>query len=220
MGMGTRRRRQRQEQMWIAQQELAKGPAHPFYKRVDELLEERKLDEFAERECAKLYAENIGRPSLAPGIYFRLLLIGYFEGLDSERGIAWRVADSLSLRSFLGFALDEQTPDHSTISRTRRLYWLSTHKAVFKWVVKILSEEGLIQGRTIAIDATTLEANAAMKNIVRRDNGQSYDDYLKGLAKAAGIENPTREELARLDRKRKKKGANEEWERPAVPAQR
>src|SRR6201987_3283259 len=146
MGMGTRRRRQRQEQMWIAQQELAKGPAHPFYKRVNELLEKRKFDEFAERECAKFYAENIGRPSLAPGIYFRLLLVGYFEGLDSERGIAWRVADSLGLRQFLGFGLDEPTPDHSTISRTRRLYWLSTHSAVFKWVIKILTGEGLIQG--------------------------------------------------------------------------
>jgi transposase len=145
------------------------------------------------------------------------LLIGYFEGLDSERGIAWRVADSLSLRRFLGFGLGEQTPDHSTISRTRRLYWLETHKAIFKWVVRILTGEGLIQGQTIAIDATTLEANAALKSIVRRDNGQSYNDYLKGLAQAAGIENPTREELARMDRKRKKKGSNDEWTSPADP---
>ena len=121
MGMGTRRRRQRQEQMWIAHQELAKGPAHPFYQRVNELLEEKKFDEFAEKECAKFYAEKMGRPSLAPGIYFRLLLVGYFEGIDSERGIAWRAADSLGLRKFLRISLDEQTPDHSTISRTRRL---------------------------------------------------------------------------------------------------
>src|ERR1700751_4769770 len=134
MGMGTRRRRPRQEQMWIAQQELAKGPAHPFYKRVNELLEERKFDEFAERECAKFYAENIGRPSLAPGIYFRLLLVGYFEGLDSERGIAWRVADSLGVRSFVGLGLDMTAPDHSTISRTRRLIALETHRAIFTWV--------------------------------------------------------------------------------------
>jgi transposase len=154
---------------------------------------------------------------MAPGIYFRALLIGYFEGLDSERGIAWRIADSLSLRRFLGFALDEETPDHSTISRTRRLYWLETHKAVFKWVIGVLTGEGLIQGQTIAIDATTLEANAAMKNIVRRDNGQSYNEYLTCLAKAAGMENPTREELARMDRKRKKKGSNEEWKSPADP---
>jgi transposase len=150
-------------------------------------------------------------------VYFRSLLIGYFEGLDSERGIGWRTADSLSLRKFLGYALDEATPDHSTISRTRRLYWLETHKAVFRWVLKILDEEGLISGRTISIDATTLEANAALKSIVRRDNGQSYNEYLKELAQAAGIENPTREQLARLDRKRKKKGSNQEWMSPSDP---
>lgn len=131
--------------------------------------------------------------------------------MDSERGIAWRTADSLSLRKFLGYALDEATPDHSTISRTRRLYWLETHKAVFRWVLKILDREGLVSGRTVSIDATTLEANAALKSIVRRDNGQSYNDYLKELAKAEGMENPTREQLARLDRKRKKKGSNQEW---------
>src|ERR1700737_2226876 len=171
-----------------------------------------------ERLCQKYYKKSqYGRPSMAPGVYFRSLLIGYFEGLDSERGIAWRTADSLSLRKFLGYALDEATPDHSTISRTRRLYWLETHKAVFRWVLKILDEEGLVSGRTIAIDATTLEANAAMKSIVRRDNGQSYNDYLKDLAKTAGMEDPTREELARMDRKRKKKGSNDEWKSPSDP---
>ncbi len=129
-------------------------------------------------------------------MYFRCLLIGYFEGLDSERGIGWRTADLLSLRKFLGYTLEEKTPDHSTISRTRRLYWLETHKAVFSWVLKILSNEGLIGGRTISVDATTLEANAAMRNVVRHDNGQRYNDYLKELAQAQGIENPTREQPA------------------------
>jgi transposase len=104
MGMGTRRRRERQEPMWIAHQELAKGPAHPFYQCVNELLEEKKFDEFAEKECAKFYAAKMGRPSLTPGIYFRLLLVGYLEGVDSERGIAWRAADSLGLRRFLGIS--------------------------------------------------------------------------------------------------------------------
>jgi len=168
--------------------------------------------------CRKFYKKSpYGRPSLAPGVYFRALLIGYFEGVDSERGIAWRAADSLSLRGFLGYALDEATPDHSTISRTRRLYWVETHKAIFRWVVRILTGEGLISGQTISIDATTLEANAAMKNIVRREDGQTYHEYLKGLALAVGIENPTREQLARLDRKRKKKGSNEQWRSPADP---
>src|ERR1700733_14289426 len=216
MAMG--KRREQQQPLFIATKDVVSGPGNAFYDRLNQILSEHKFDRKVEALCRRFYkSDKRGRPSMAPGVYFRVLLIGYFEGLESERGIAWRVADSLSLRSFLGFALDEQTPDHSTISRTRRLYWLSTHKAVFKWVVKILTEEGLIQGRTIAIDATTLEANAAMKNIVRRDNGQSYDDYLKGLAQAAGIENPTREELARMDRKRKKKGSNEEWKSPSDP---
>jgi transposase len=154
---------------------------------------------------------------MAPGVYFRLLLIGFFEGIDSERGIAWRVADSWSLREFLGFSVTDQTPDHSTISRTRRLLPVETHKAVFRWFVQVLGEEGLIEGQTIAIDATTLEANAAMRSIRRRDDGRRYEEYLKDVAKAEGLENPTREQLARMDRKRKKKGSNREWMSPADP---
>lgn len=216
MAMG--KRRERQQSLWIATKDVTGGPRNAFYDQLNEILTQHKFDRKVEKLCRRFYKDSpLGRPSMAPGVYFRLMLIGYFEGLDSERGIAWRVADSLSLRRFLGFSLDEQTPDHSTISRTRRLYWLSTHKAVFGWVLKILTAEGLVQGQTIAIDATTLEANAALKNIVRRDNGQSYNEYLKGLAQAAGIDNPTREQLARMDRKRKKKGSNEEWKSPADP---
>lgn len=214
MGLGTRRRRQRQEQIWIAQQELAKGPAHPFYQRVNELLEEKKFDEFAERECAKFYAGNVGRPSLAPGIYFRLLLVGYFEGIDSERGIAWRAADSLGLRKFLGISIDEQTPDHSTISRTRRLIDVETHRKVFFWILEVLRDQGLVKGKTVGIDATTLEANAAMRSIVRRDTGESYEEFLQGLARESGIETPTREDLARVDRTRKNKASNADWVNP------
>ena len=218
MAMGTRQKRERQQGLWIATSEVVETPANAFYDRLNQILDEHKFDAKVERLCRKFYKKSpYGRPSMAPGVYFRSLLIGYFEGLDSERGIAWRTADSLSLRKFLGYALDEATPDHSTISRTRRLYWLETHKAVFRWVLKILDEEGLISGRTVSIDATTLEANAALKSIVRRDNGQSYHDYLKDLTKAAGIENPTKEQLARLDRKRKKKGSNQEWMSPSDP---
>jgi transposase len=218
MAMGTRQKRERQQDLWIATSDVVKTPGNAFYDRLNGILDEHKFDHRVEYLCRKFYKKSqYGRPSMAPGVYFRALLIGYFEGLDSERGIAWRSADSLSLRKFLGYALDEETPDHSTISRTRRLYWLETHKAVFRWVVQILVEQGLISGQTVSIDATTLEANAAMKSIVRRDNGESYDEYLKGLATAAGIENPTREQLARLDRKRKKKGSNQEWKSPSDP---
>jgi transposase len=207
MAMGTRRKRERQQDLWIAASDVVETPGNAFYDRLNQILERHEFDAKVERLCRKFYKKSpYGRPSMAPGVYFRSLLIGYFEGLDSERGIAWRTADSLSLRKFLGYALDEATPDHSTISRTRRLYWVETHKAVFRWALKILDEEGLISGRTISVDATTLEANAALKSIVRRDNGQSYDEYLKELAQAAGIENPTREQMARLDRKRKEEG--------------
>jgi transposase len=218
MAMGTRRKREKQQGLWIAAGDVVETPGNAFYDRLYEILDAHKFDNKVELICRKFYKKSTyGRPSLSPGVYFRCLMIGYFEGLDSERGIAWRVADSLSLRKFLGYALDEKTPDHSTISRTRRLYWLETHKAVFSWVLKILSKEGLVSGRTISVDATTLEANAAMRNILRQDNGQSYDDYLKELAQAQGIENPTREQLARLDRKRKKKGSNKEWTSPSDP---
>jgi len=214
MAMGTRRRGQRQERLWISHQELAKGPGHPFYQRLNELLEEEKFDAFAEKECARFYAENNGRPSLTPGIYFRLLLVGYFEGIDSERGIAWRAADSFGLRQFLGMAIDEHTPDHSTISRTRRLIDVETHRKVFFWILELLREQGLLKGKTVGIDATTLEANAAMRSIVRRDNGESYEEFLKGLAKESGIDTPTREDLARLDRTRKNKASNKDWVNP------
>src|SRR6266436_3728992 len=214
MAMGTRRRRQRQEQIWISHDEVAKGPGHPFYKKVNELLEEAKFDDFVEKECAKFYAANNGRPSVTPGIYFRLLLLGYFEGIDSERGIAWRAGDSLGLREFLGIGLDEQPADHSTISRTRRLIDVETHKKVFSWILEVLRERGLIKGKTVGIDATTLEANAAMRSIVRRDSGESYEEFLTGLAKESGIETPTREDLTRIDKSRKNKASNKDWVNP------
>jgi transposase len=218
MAMGTRRKRARQQDLWIATSDVVAPTGNAFYEGLNRILDEHRFDEKTERLCRKFYKNSrYGRPSITPGVYFRTLLIGYFEGLDSERGIAWRVADSLSLRRFLGYALDEQTPDHSTISRTRRLYWLETHKAVFRWVLRILAAGGLVKGQTISIDATTLEANAALKSIVRRDNGQGYSEYLKDLAHAAGLENPTREQLARFDRKRKKKGSNDEWKSPGDP---
>src|SRR6476660_1231845 len=199
MAMGIRNSRQRQEQLWVMHTELAAAPGHPFYQRVNDLLDQEKFDEFAETECARFYADGNGRPSLPPGTYFRLLLIGYFEGIDSERGIAWRLADSLGLRQFLQIGLDERTPDHSTISRTRRLIDVETHKRVFGWVLGVLADRGLLKGKIVGVDATTLEANAAMRSIVRRDNGQRYEAFLTELAHKSGIETPTREDLARLD---------------------
>jgi transposase len=216
MAMG--KKREQQQALWIAATELPKTRGHVFYDSVNELLKDHGFDEFAEKECCDFYkSETIGRPSLAPGVYFRMLMVGYFEGIDSERGISWRCADSLSLRGFLGYEVMQMTPDHSTVSRTRRLIDLETHSRVFTWILKVLAEHGLIDSRTIGVDGTTLEANAAMRSIVRRDTGESYTDFLKRLAKASGIETPTQEDLARLDRKRSKKGCNEDWEHPHDP---
>src|SRR2546422_794471 len=217
MAMGTRKGRQRQEQLWVMHTELATAPGHPFYQRVNDLLEQEKFDEFAETECARFYTDGNGRPSLPPGTYFRLLLIGYFEGIDSERGIAWRAADSLGLRQFLRIGLDEESPDHSTISRTRRLMDVETHRKIFLWVLGVLADRGLLKGKTVGVDATTLEANAAMRSIVRQDNGASYDEFLTGLARESGIKTPSREDLAHVDRKRKKKTSNQEWVSPSDP---
>jgi transposase len=161
MAMGTRRRRQRQEELWY-RRDLAEAPGHPFYGRLNEVLDQAGFDEFCEARCRQFYHEKLGRPSLAPGMYFRVMLIGFFEGIESERGIAWRVADSLCLRQFLQIGLDERTPDHVTISRTRRLMDEAAHQEVFGWVLRQLARTGLLKGRTIGIDATTLEANAAM----------------------------------------------------------
>jgi len=203
--------------MWVSATDLPVSPGHPFYARLNAILDEAGFDRFAEEQCRQFYAPMMGRPSLPPGRYFRLLLLGYFEGLDSERGIAWRAADSLAVRSFVGLGLDAAGPDHSTISRTRRLIDVDTHRAIFTWVQERLVAAGLLKGRTVAIDATTLEANAAMRSIVRRDTGESYQEFLTRLAAASGIKTPTREALARLDRRRKKRTSNKDWESPSDP---
>jgi transposase len=216
MAMGTRKGRERQEEFWY-RSEVAEAPGHPFYRKLEAMLKEAGFDEFCERECRRYYAEGVGRPSLAPGVYFRLMLIGFFEGLDSERGIAWRVADSLSLREFLGYGIDESTPDHVTISRTRRLLDPDTHQMIFGWALEQLAQNGLVKGKTIGVDSTTLEANAAMKSIVRRDTGEDYMGYLKRVAEAEGLVAPDKAALLRMDRKRKKKTSNLDWTSPADP---
>ena len=215
--MGTRKQRERQEELWY-RSELPEAPGHPFYTRLNQVLDQEGFDRFCEGRCREFYHEKLGRPSLAPGLYFRMMMIGFFEGLDSERGMAWRVADSLTLRQFLGIGLDEPTPDHVTLSRTRRLISAAAHQQVFGWVLKRLARGGLMKGKTIGIDSTTLEANAAMKSIVRRNTQESYGDYVKRLARAEGVEAEDPAAVRRMDRKRsQKKMSNEEWVNPNDP---
>ena len=216
MALG-KRQAERQEDLWIVAAELPQGPGHPFYRRLNQLLAAYGFDAFVEGLCQKFYHDSLGRPGIPPGVYFRMLLIGYFEGLDSERGIAWRCADSRTLGQFLGYGPTDTTPDHSSLSVIRNRIALETHQEVFAWVLKLLAAEGLLKGKTLGVDATTLEANAAMRSIVRKDTGESYQAFLTVLAQASGIATPTREDLAKLDRKRKNKASNEDWENPHDP---
>jgi transposase len=216
--MALGKRKPVQQPLFIATANLSARP-HPFYEAVNKVLDAHHFDSFVEDRCAKFYddGERGGRPGLPPGVYFRCLMVGYFEGIDSERGIDWRCNDSLSLKAFLGIACDKPAPDHSTISRTRRLIDLETHQAVFQEVLKMLANHDLVEGKTVGVDGTTLEANAAMRSIVRRDTGEGYQEFLAKLAQQSGIETPTREDLARIDKKRKNKGSNDDWQGPHDP---
>lgn len=215
MAMGKRRERQRE--LWVETAAVT-APGNLFYERLSKIFDEYGFDEFAEEVCSSFYADKLGRPSLPPGVYFRLLLLGHFEKIDSERGIAWRVADSISLRRFLGYEITDATPVHSTISRTRRLIDIETHEKVFDWVLQALGKSGLLRGKTLGVDATTLEANAALRSIVQRTTGESYQEYMARLAEASGIETPTRDEIARFDRRRKGRStSNRDWEHPHDP---
>jgi transposase len=212
--MAIGRRTPKQDEMFIPTAQVATGPGHPFYTKLNAVLAEAAFDEFVEHLCAPYYKEG-GRPGIPPGVYFRMIFIGYFEGLDSQRGIAWRCADSLGLRAFLGVGLTEETPVHASMTIIRQRLPEAVFDKVFVFVLSLLEEKGLLRGKTVAMDATTLEANAAMKSIVRKDTGQDWKVYLRGLAKAEGIENPTEEDLRRLDRGRKgKKVSNAQWESP------
>ena len=216
--MAVGKRKPIQQPLFVTTESLNLGP-HPFYAAVNKVLDAHHFDTFAEELCVKFYDDPAkgGRPGLAPGVYFRCLMIGYFEGIDSERGIAWRCADSLSLKAFLGIAVDRMTPEHSTISRTRRLIDVETHAEVFQFILKVLANHRVIDGKTVGVDATTLEANAAMRSIVRRDTGEGYQEFLTRLARESGIQTPTREDLIKLDKKRKNKASNDDWENPNDP---
>ena len=206
-----------QGELWIESGQIARSPGHPFYARLNQVLHAEGFDRQAEALCAPHYKDG-GRPALPPGVYFRMLLAGYFEGLDSQRAIAWRCADSLALREFLGITLTERTPDHSTLTRIRQRLPLEVHEQMFALVLGIARRHKLLRGKTLLVDATTLEANAAMRSIVRRDTGENWTEYVTRLASEDGLENLSAEELARYDQQRAdKKVSNEAWTSPSDP---
>jgi Transposase domain (DUF772)/Transposase DDE domain len=216
MALGHRNQEQ-QPSFWIAVDELPRSEGHVFYRKLNRLLREAGFDAFVERICEPYYHDTLGRPGIPPGVYFRMLLVGYFEGLGSQRGIAWRCADSLSLREFLGIPLGELTPDHSSLTRVRDRLPLSVHQQVFCFVLRVADEQGLLKGKTVG-----LEADAAMKSIVRRDTGEDWQEYVQRLMREAGQiepgDEPSAEEIARFDRQRKdKKVSNQEWQSETDP---
>jgi len=216
--MALGKRKNEQQSAWVATTELPKSPGHPFYKKLNALLAEAGFDEWLEKLCAPHYAAKMGRESIPPGVYFRMILIGYFEGISSQRGIAWRCSDSRSLAEFLGVPMEEETPDHSSLSRIHDRLPLEVHNAMFVFVLKLAAEKKLLAGKTVAVDSTMLEADAAMKSIVRRDTGDDWKAYLRTLAAEAGLKDPTDEELRRFDKNRKgKKVSNDEWVSPNDP---
>jgi len=226
MAMG-KRRQERQEALFVATDGLGRSPGHPFYRKLNELLAEAGFDRWIEDRCRRYYAteEKRGQPSIPPGVYFRMLLVGYFEGIDSQRGIAWRCADSLSLRAFLGVPLGESTPDHSTLTNTRNRLPQEVFDEVFQFVLTIAVDKKLLSGKTVGVDSTTLEANAAMKSIVRRDTSEDWKQYVTRLMKEDGTieaeHEPTDEEVRRYDKGRKnKRVSNDEWMSPNDPESR
>ena len=203
---------ERQGDLMVSWSEMPRAPGHVFYDRLQKILIAADFDGFAEERCRPFYAARMGAPSVPPGRYFRMHLVGYFEGIDSERGLEWRCSDSLSLREFLRLESRDRVPDHSWLSKTRTRLPHEVHAAVFDWVLALIAEAGLVKGDRIGVDASTMEANAALRNIVRRDTGEGYREMLEHLAQESGIETPTADDLARLDRKRKgKKLSNQDW---------
>ena len=216
--MALGKRKHEQQEAWVATTDLPKSPGHPFYRKLNQLLAEAGFDAWLEALCRPYYADQQGRPSIPPGTYFRMILIGYFEGIATQRGIAWRCCDSRSLAEFLGCGPTEETPDHSSLTRIHERLPQEVHEAMFVFVLELAAEKKLLAGKTVAVDSTMLEANAAMKSIVRKDTGEDWKEYLRRLAEEAGIENPTDEDLRRFDKKRKdKKVSNDDWQSPSDP---
>ena len=207
-----------QPDLIVSWSDVPRSPGHAFYDKLQKLLVDAGFDRFVEEACKAYYAPRMGAPSVPPGRYFRMLLIGYFEGIHSERGIVWRCSDSLSLREFLRLATREKVPDHSWLSKTRSRLPHEVHDQIFGWVLGLVADNDLIKAERIGVDGSTMEANAALRTIVRRDTGQTYREMLTGLAKESGIATPTADDLVRIDRKRTgKKLSNADWESPTDP---
>lgn len=208
----------KQSEMWVAAKDLPRSPGHVFYRKLNALLAEADFDRRVEELCEPYYADDVGRPGIPPGVFFRMLFVGFFEGLGSQRAIAWKCSDSLSVREFLALEPSEGSPDHSSMTHIRRRLPFEVYVQGFEMVLEIARKKGVLRGKSLAVDSTMLEANAAMRSMVHKVSQKSWRQYLMQLAKEAGVENPTDEDLRRMDRKREdKKVSNKDWESPSDP---
>src|SRR5512135_2742673 len=210
--MALGRQGDRQGDLVVTWKEMPRSPGHVFYDRLQAVLIDAGFDAFAETTCKPYYAAKMGAPSIPPGRYFRMHMVGYFEGIDSERGIEWRCSDSLSLREFLRLRTAERVPDHSWPSKTRSRRPQEVHEEVFGWVLSLIAGRGLVNGERIGVAASAMEANAALRTIGRRETGETYREMLKRMAEESGIATPSADDLVRIDRARKGKTlSNADW---------
>ena len=209
-----------QKEFWVVADRLPKARPGRFYELLNGTLDEMDFAGDVRAMCAPSYAEveRGGRPGIDPAVYFKMLMVGFFEGLESERAIAARCADSLSLRGFLGYALDEATPEHSSMTVIRQRLGGDCFERVFALVLTALQRHGLLKGRHLGIDSSVIEANASLRSLTERNTEEGYWDYVKRLAKAAGLETEDGAKLRSFDRKRAgKKMSNEQWQNPHDP---
>jgi transposase len=212
-----KRKKTKQKPLWIAHSDLVPRSGHPFYTKLNRLLDKDGFDPWLEEECAPFFAEG-GRPSIPPGVYFRMLFLGYLEGFSSERSIAWNCQDRMSLRDFLGYELHEKTPDHSSFTIWRQRLSLEIYGTVFQRILGIVHRHGLIDAYAAGIDSTTLEANASLRRLARKDSGASYREYVKELMREAGEDPDDPEAFIRFDKKRKGKSlSNRDWQSETDP---
>lgn len=212
-----KRNKPKQQPLWISHSDLATNSGHPFYTRLNRLLDDDGFDTWLESQCAPYFAEG-GRPSIPPGVYFRMLFVGYLEGFPAERAIAWHCRDRMSLREFLGYQLHERTPDHSSFTIWRQRLPLEMYGTVFQRILCLVHRHGLIDAYAAGVDSTTLEANASLRRLTRKDNGASYREYVKELMREAGEDPDDPEAFIRFDKKRKGKSlSNRDWQSETDP---
>ena len=216
--MFSEKQKATQPEFWVATHQLPKSAKATFYSKLDETLESFGFAEKVRQICAPAYKQtNLGRPGIDPVVYLKMIMVGFFEDLPSERAIAARCADSIAIRRFLNYELDENTPDHSSLTIIRQRLGLEIYQKVFTLCLRALQEHGLLRGKHLGIDSSVMEANASLRALVNRNTAEQYWDYVKRLAAEQGIDPEDAAAVRKFDRQRPGKGSNQDWENPHDP---